>query len=139
MSETTDGNNFCRSHAWVISGIAILMILAGCSGTGGNGNDTLSIAAVGPLTGAAAARGKDLEQAARMAVDEANADRGVNGHTSGSPSMTMATEPSRAESWPGKLRPRRRSPCSVKWPARPRQPPARFTRKRDPGDHRRGF
>jgi branched-chain amino acid transport system substrate-binding protein len=35
---------------------------------------------IGPLTGSAAARGKDLEQAARMAVDEANAAGGVNGH-----------------------------------------------------------
>jgi branched-chain amino acid transport system substrate-binding protein len=39
-----------------------------------------TIAAIGPLTGAVAARGKDLEQAARMAVDEANAAGGVNGH-----------------------------------------------------------
>jgi ABC-type branched-subunit amino acid transport system substrate-binding protein len=42
--------------------------------------DDISIAAVGPLTGPAAARGKDLQQAVRMAVEEANAAGGVNGH-----------------------------------------------------------
>jgi branched-chain amino acid transport system substrate-binding protein len=38
------------------------------------------IAVVGPLTGPAAERGKDLRQAAQMAVDEANAAGGVRGH-----------------------------------------------------------
>jgi branched-chain amino acid transport system substrate-binding protein len=41
----------------------------------------IRIAAVGPLTGPAAVRGRDLEKAAQMAVDEANAAGGVNGHT----------------------------------------------------------
>jgi ABC-type branched-subunit amino acid transport system substrate-binding protein len=39
----------------------------------------LAIAAVGPLTGSAAARGKDLDQAVRMAVEEINGAGGVNG------------------------------------------------------------
>jgi branched-chain amino acid transport system substrate-binding protein len=39
----------------------------------------LALAAVGPLTGSAAARGKDLDQAVRLAVDEINAVGGVNG------------------------------------------------------------
>ncbi len=39
----------------------------------------ISIAAVGPLTGPASARGKDMERAVRMAVDEVNAAGGVNG------------------------------------------------------------
>ena len=103
MSETTDGNNFCRSHAWVISGIAILMILAGCSGTGGNGNDTLSIAAVGPLTGPASQRGKDLEQAARMAVDETNASGGVNGRHVVLTVYDDADDPTRARDLAGKV------------------------------------
>ncbi len=49
---------------------------------GCGGNDTrneVSIAAVGPLSGAAASRGKDMERAIRMAVDEVNATGGVNG------------------------------------------------------------
>jgi len=58
----------------------ILIPMAGCSGGGTGGNRAIAIAAVGPLTGSAAARGKDLEQAARMAADEANAAGGVNGH-----------------------------------------------------------
>jgi len=32
------------------------------------------------LTGSTANRGKDLKQAAQMAIDEVNAERGVNGH-----------------------------------------------------------
>jgi branched-chain amino acid transport system substrate-binding protein len=52
--------------------------MAGCSS--GSGNRTITIAAVGPLTGSAAARGKDLQQAAQMAVDEQNATGGVSGH-----------------------------------------------------------
>lgn len=56
-----------------------LAMLAGCSAHGGGGDGTLTIAAVGPLTGSAASRGKDLQQAAQMAVDEVNAAGGVNG------------------------------------------------------------
>lgn len=55
---------------------AATLMLTGCGhGSGG----TLTIAAVGPLTGSQAIRGRDLVQAARMAVDEANAAGGVNG------------------------------------------------------------
>jgi ABC-type branched-subunit amino acid transport system substrate-binding protein len=39
----------------------------------------LNIAAVGPLTGSTMARGKDLDQAVRMAVDDVNAAGGING------------------------------------------------------------
>jgi branched-chain amino acid transport system substrate-binding protein len=63
--------------ALVAASIAIDM--AGCSARGAGSDGAIVIAAVGPLTGSAAARGKDLEQAARMAVEEANAASGVNG------------------------------------------------------------
>ena len=51
---------------------------AGCPA--GGGGRTLTIAAVGPMTGPSAARGRDLEQAARMAVEEANASGASRGH-----------------------------------------------------------
>jgi branched-chain amino acid transport system substrate-binding protein len=54
-------------------GMAVFM--PGCSSN--SGNDTITIAAVGPMS---SARGKDLRQAAQMAVDEANAAGGVNRH-----------------------------------------------------------
>jgi ABC-type branched-subunit amino acid transport system substrate-binding protein len=41
--------------------------------------DPLVIAAIGPITGVAAPRGKDLEQAARLAIDEANSAGGIGG------------------------------------------------------------
>src|SRR5271166_1157283 len=69
-------SRFCLT----LAAIGFLILMAGCSGDGTSGHSTITIAAVGPLTGSAAARGKDLEQAARMAVDEANAAGGVNGH-----------------------------------------------------------
>jgi ABC-type branched-subunit amino acid transport system substrate-binding protein len=66
--------------AW--SGLSIVVaacLIGSCSNSGGGGH-TITIAAVGPLSGPAASRGKDLEQAARMAIDEANASGGVSGH-----------------------------------------------------------
>jgi ABC-type branched-subunit amino acid transport system substrate-binding protein len=68
-----------RACACVILAIGLASLLAGCSSHGANGR-TVTIAAIGPLTGSAAARGNDLKQAAQMAVDEENADGGVNGH-----------------------------------------------------------
>ena len=75
MSDNTIGSRSILALATVL---AILM--AGCSSQVGGGNNPIAIAAVGPMTGSAAARGKDLAQAARMAADEANAAGGVNGH-----------------------------------------------------------
>lgn len=47
---------------------------------GGNPENSITIAAVGPLTGAAASRGNDLKQAVLMAVDEPNSAGGIRGH-----------------------------------------------------------
>jgi branched-chain amino acid transport system substrate-binding protein len=53
------------------------LLVAGCSGGGGDKGSTLTIAAVGPLTGSSKARGQDLQQAAKLAVDEINERGGV--------------------------------------------------------------
>jgi branched-chain amino acid transport system substrate-binding protein len=76
---------------------AFTLFLAGCS-SHGSSDRTLTIAAVGPLTGAQSSRGRDLVQAARMAVEEANAAGGVQGSQ-----ITLATyddgdQPERARS-----------------------------------------
>jgi ABC-type branched-subunit amino acid transport system substrate-binding protein len=69
------------NNARFLIAAAALATLVSCSSAHGNSGTTkIAIAAVGPLTGPAAARGKDLERAARMAVDEANAAGGVSGH-----------------------------------------------------------
>jgi ABC-type branched-subunit amino acid transport system substrate-binding protein len=60
------------------AGLAILTLGCG-SGAGGDPSHEIAIAAVGPLTGSAADRGKDLDRAVRMAVDEVNSAGGVNG------------------------------------------------------------
>ena len=56
----------------------------------------LVIAVAGPMTGASAARGKDLEQAARMAVDEANAAGGIAGRRVAIDVYDDSDEPARA-------------------------------------------
>ncbi len=69
-----------RAFQWVsaLAAAGLVLLAASCSGPRDD-RSTLTIAAVGPLTGPAALRGKDLEQAVRLAVDEANAAGGVNG------------------------------------------------------------
>jgi len=69
-----------RSCACLVLAAGSAILMAGCSAHATSGNGTITIAAVGPLTGSDAPRGKDLRQAAQMAVDEANAAGGVNGH-----------------------------------------------------------
>ena len=68
------GSSSC-CQVWCISLIAAgaALFAVGCSGRGGGNGRTLTIAVVGPMTGPSAARGRDLEQAARLAVDDANA------------------------------------------------------------------
>jgi branched-chain amino acid transport system substrate-binding protein len=57
----------------------MLAMVSVCGSAADDRNGTLVIAAAGPITGSAAARGKDLEQAARMAVAEVNAAGGIGG------------------------------------------------------------
>ena len=54
-------------------------LLASCATYAASNKDSIVIAAVGPLTGPDSARGKDLTQAAQMAVEEINAAGGVGG------------------------------------------------------------
>lgn len=63
------GRAFCT--ALIVAGTALLV--TGCSTRGAGEGRTLTIAAIGPMTGRSAARGRDQEQAARLAVEEANA------------------------------------------------------------------
>src|SRR5215467_9419483 len=76
--------SFCNIHAGLgtVGNLALAVVciisLVSCGGSGGK--NAIAIAAIGPLTGTAAARGKALQEAARMAVDEANGSGGVNGH-----------------------------------------------------------
>jgi ABC-type branched-subunit amino acid transport system substrate-binding protein len=60
--------------------VVLMVMLVGSCASRGDKKPAIAIAAVGPMTGPAAARGKDEAQAVRMAVDEANAAGGVNGH-----------------------------------------------------------
>ena len=83
-----------------LAAVGLAILLAGCSG---HGNGTIAIAAVGPLTGAAAARGKDLEQAVRMAVEETNAAGGVNGHSIGLTVYDDGDQPARARDLAGQI------------------------------------
>ncbi|MDQ3873970.1 MAG: branched-chain amino acid ABC transporter substrate-binding protein [Actinomycetota bacterium] len=66
----------------VAAAAALLVVLAvgtaGCGG-GGSSSDTIKIVVEGPITGDQAATGTDMRNAARLAVDEANAQGGVLG------------------------------------------------------------
>jgi len=66
-----------RSLGVALAALGAVIFMAGCGGR--DHQNEVSIAAVGPLTGPAAARGKDVERAVRMAVDEVNAAGGING------------------------------------------------------------
>jgi branched-chain amino acid transport system substrate-binding protein len=56
-----------------ISAIAAALALAGCGQGGGGGGTEVKIGHVGPLTGGIAHLGKDNENGARLAIEEANA------------------------------------------------------------------
>jgi branched-chain amino acid transport system substrate-binding protein len=69
------GFSSCSVRFAIAAYIALMAFCAGCGGK----RPSITIAAVGPMTGATAARGKALEQAARLAAETANAQGGVNG------------------------------------------------------------
>ena len=59
-----------------------LSAFAGCQGTGTEGTgdaSVLKIGGIGPTTGSNAMYGQGVENAAELAVDEINANGGVNG------------------------------------------------------------
>lgn len=64
---------------------AMVFSMAGCGGSNGSGSGnadatTFKIGGTGPLTGGAAAYGQAVQNAAQLAVDEINANGGVNGY-----------------------------------------------------------
>lgn len=64
---------------------AMVFSMAGCGGSNGSGSvnadaTTFKIGGTGPLTGGAAAYGQAVQNAAQLAVDEINANGGVNGY-----------------------------------------------------------
>lgn len=66
---------------------AMVFSMAGCGDSNGSGNGsgnadatTFKIGGTGPLTGGAAAYGQAVQNAAQLAVDEINANGGVNGY-----------------------------------------------------------
>lgn len=60
---------------------AMALAMAGCGSDSGSGSaDTFKIGGIGPTTGDAAAYGQAVRNAAQLAVDEINADGGVNGY-----------------------------------------------------------
>ena len=62
---------------------AMVFSMAGCGDSNGSGNadaTTFKIGGTGPLTGGAAAYGQAVQNAAQLAVDEINANGGVNGY-----------------------------------------------------------
>jgi branched-chain amino acid transport system substrate-binding protein len=85
-----------RSRCLILAASAAALAFSGCSG--GSSGKTLTIAAAGPLTGAQASRGRDLVQAARMAVDEANGAGGVNGFHIDLATYDDGDQPDRARS-----------------------------------------
>jgi ABC-type branched-subunit amino acid transport system substrate-binding protein len=72
--------NHTKFHYLLYVGMTAVTLLMTACGKGGSDRDQqIEIAAAGPMTGSAEERGKDLDRAARMAVDEVNASGGLNG------------------------------------------------------------
>lgn len=59
--------------------VALVLGLSACGGDGGSSSDEVKIAIEGPISGDQAANGQDMRNAARLAVDQANAEGGVLG------------------------------------------------------------
>jgi branched-chain amino acid transport system substrate-binding protein len=58
--------------------LALVLVVAGC---GGDSSESIKIVVEGPISGDQAATGLDMRNAARLAVDQANAKGGVLGRT----------------------------------------------------------
>lgn len=65
--------------AAVAVAVAIGSIVAGCGGDSGSASDDIKIVVEGPISGDQSATGIDMRNAARLAVDQANAKGGVAG------------------------------------------------------------
>ena len=83
-----------RLLSMVLAASMVMMSLAGCAGAASTGNtasagasegesaggEVFKIGGIGPTTGAAAIYGSDVRDALQIAVDEINADGGINGY-----------------------------------------------------------
>lgn len=69
-----------KAVSLAMTAVLALSCFAGC-GNGGdsNGEATLKIGGIGPLTGAAASYGDAVEKGAKLAIEEINAAGGING------------------------------------------------------------
>ncbi len=82
MSGTLKG---IRRHVALATGAVTLVVLAGCSSSGGgsgagsSGSGTLTIGVLAPFTGPNAQAGQDLMKGVDLAVNEVNAAGGANG------------------------------------------------------------
>jgi branched-chain amino acid transport system substrate-binding protein len=79
------------------------MLAASLLACNSNRKHPIVIAAVGPLSGSEAPRGKDLQEAAQMAVDETNAAGGVNDHPVQVRVYDDADQPAQARSLAGQI------------------------------------
>ena len=70
---------FSKVVSLAMASMMAVSMLAGC-GAQGSGSNTFKIGAIGPLTGAAAAYGLAVCNAAELAVEEINAAGGINGY-----------------------------------------------------------
>ena len=61
-------------------GVMTLATVAGCTSGQSSNKDTFKIGGIGPLTGPAAIYGTNVMNAAQIAVDEINANGGINGY-----------------------------------------------------------
>lgn len=79
--------NYVKLLALSLVAALALVSFAGCGGDdkpsqgGTEGNQVFKVGCIGPLTGAASSYGISVKQGAQVAVDEINANGGINGYT----------------------------------------------------------
>lgn len=77
-------NAFFKKFAAAATAAAMAVSFAGCSGNGGNNTtdkNTIVLGGIGPVTGPAAEYGIAVKNGAQLAVNEINANGGINGMT----------------------------------------------------------
>ena len=63
----------------LLPGLSLLTFLAACGGGDSGSGDAIKVAVVLPLTGATAETAEQMRNAANLALEEINADGGVDG------------------------------------------------------------
>lgn len=96
--------SFLTLQRFASAGAVLVWSLAtGFTFQGADKNATIVIAAVGPLTGSSALRGKDMTQSIRMAAAEVNAAGGINGRRIQIDFYDDGDEPDRAREMASKV------------------------------------